>query len=60
MEIKLKAYEEQERKAKEETEVKQAQQLKEHYAQQYQKTIIEALNSSSLPKNTLQLNEWPD
>jgi hypothetical protein len=51
MEEKLRAYEESEKKTKAEVEAKQTQQLEEHYAQQYQKTIIDALQTSSLPKN---------
>ncbi len=51
MEDKLRKYEEQEKRTKEEAEQKQIQQLEEHYAQQYQKTIIEALQSTNLPKN---------
>lgn len=51
MEERLRKYEESEKKAKEEAEQKQIAQLEAHYAQQYQKTIIEALQSTSLPKN---------
>jgi len=47
----LKRYEEQEKEAKTQKEAEQAQKLEEHYAQEYQKTIISALESSSLPKN---------
>lgn len=51
MEERLRSYEENEQKAQQEAESKQIQQLEEHYAQQYQKTIMDALNTSSLPKN---------
>lgn len=51
MEERLRSYEEQEKKTKEALEAKQIQQLEEHYADQYQKTIMSALQSSSLPKN---------
>lgn len=51
MEERLRKYEESEKKAREEAEQKQIAQLEAHYAQQYQKTIIEALQSTSLPKN---------
>ena len=51
MEDKLRKYEESEKKQKEEAEQAQIAQLEEHYAQQYQKTIITALQSTNLPKN---------
>lgn len=51
MEEKLRNYEEQEKKLREDAEHKQIQQLEEHYAQQYQKTIMTALQTSNLPKN---------
>lgn len=51
MEEKLRTYEDQEKSQKQEAEAKQIEQLEQHYAQQYQKTIIEALQGSNLPKN---------
>jgi hypothetical protein len=51
MQEKLRNYEENEKKQKDEVQAKQVQQLEEHYAQEYQKTIITALQSSNLPKN---------
>lgn len=51
MEEKLRKYEEAEKRTREEAEQKQIAQLEEHYAQEYQKTIIAALQSSNLPKN---------
>lgn len=51
MEEKLRGYEENEKKSKEAESNKQMQQLEQHYADQYQKTIITALSSSNLPKN---------
>lgn len=51
MEEKLRGYEEGEKNQKAEAEQKQIQQLEQHYAQEYQKTIVTALQSSNLPKN---------
>lgn len=51
MEEKLRGYEEQEKTQRETAEQEQIQQLEQHYAQQYQKTIIDALQTSNLPKN---------
>lgn len=51
MEEKLRQYEEQDKKQKQDVEAKQIQALEEHYAQQYQKTIMDSLQSSNLPKN---------
>lgn len=51
MEDKLRKYEEQEKKIKEQEENERIQKLQDQYAQHYQKVIIDALNSSSLPKN---------
>lgn len=51
MEQRLRQYEEQEKQIKAKEEADQAQKLEEHYAQQFQKVIIEGLNESGLPKN---------
>lgn len=51
MEERLRTFEDQDKKVKEEHQQKQAQQLEEHYAQQFEKTIVDALNTTSLPKN---------
>lgn len=50
-EAKLKKYEDDEKEAMTKAEQAKLQQLEEHYSNEYQKTIMEALNSSSLPKN---------
>lgn len=47
----LQEYERQEKEQKSKAEQEQLAHLENHYAQEYQKTIISALNSSSLPKN---------
>jgi hypothetical protein len=51
-EAKLKKYEDQEKETTTKAEQAKLQQLEDHYSQEYQKTIMEALNTSSLPKNT--------
>jgi pyruvate-formate lyase len=51
MEDRLRKYEDQEKSAKEKEEQAQIAQLEEHYAQEYQKTIMTALQSTNLPKN---------
>lgn len=51
MEAELSKYKESEKKQKEDADKKQAEVLESKYAQQYQKTIIDALEGSGLPKN---------
>ncbi len=51
MEDKLRKYEESEKKQKTESEQRQMQALEDHYAQQFQQTIISALQTTNLPKN---------
>lgn len=50
MEQKLRQYEENERTQKEQVEAKQLEQLQNHYAQEYEKTILTGLQSQGLPK----------
>jgi len=50
-EEKLKRYEEQEQSSKKDAETKQIEELQNHYQESYTKTITEALETSSLPKN---------
>lgn len=52
MQERLRKYEEAEKKQKEESEAAEMQKLQDHYAQQIEKTITTALESSNLPKNT--------
>lgn len=47
---KLKEYEEKEKRQKEDEEKSRADKLKDHFAKDYQKKIIDALNSANLPK----------
>lgn len=47
----LSKYEQEEAKRNEEANQAKARQLEEHYARQYEQTIMTALQSSSLPKN---------
>jgi hypothetical protein len=51
MEERLRKYEEQEKEEMTRAEQAKLQKLEEHYSNEYQKTIMEALNVSSLPKN---------
>ena len=51
MEQKLRRYEEQEKTQREEQENKQRSALEQHYTQEYEKTIMTALQHESLPKN---------
>ena len=50
-EERLRHYEQQEKTQKEQAELAQQRQLEDHYAQEYTKTIITALQTSNLPKN---------
>ncbi len=59
-EAKLRRYEEQEKQTKADAEAKQAQAMEEHYAQEYQKTIISALETTSLPKNAFTVKRMAD
>lgn len=52
MEERLRKYEEQEKEEMTKAEQVKLQKLEEHYSNEYQKTIMEALNTSSLPKNS--------
>lgn len=51
MRKRLEEYEVQEKTQKEQAEAKQVEELQHHYAQEFEKTIVEGLKSSSLPKN---------
>lgn len=50
-EARLAKYEQEEAKRNEEAKQAKAKQLEDHYAKQYEQTIMTALQSSSLPKN---------
>lgn len=60
MEERLRTYEEAEKKQRDQAEQEQIKQLEEHYAQQFQKTIIDALQGSNLPKNPFTVKRMAD